>query len=202
MINLFKKTFRYILLHMLKYIPGVQGVYDEAVRKEPRSLAFVPDCFKKDEMCNKVVEKHPNTLWHVSVHLRTEEMCIKVVEKYLYPLKFVSDHLRPRRCVLKQCTSNHTLWNLFLTVLRPKKCVTRQCAGNRRHYIMSLITSRRRKSVKKPLKISTRPEFVPDWFVTQQQIKSWDDYDDYWNDVINFLSGTMGIKTQGSKSTN
>ena len=62
MINLFEKTFWYILLHMLKYVPGAQGVYDEAVRKEPRSFAFVPDCFKTEEINNNAVEKHPNTL--------------------------------------------------------------------------------------------------------------------------------------------
>ena len=62
MINLFKKTFRYILLHMLNYIPGVQGLYDEGVCKEPRSFAFVPDCFKTEEINNNAVEKHPNTL--------------------------------------------------------------------------------------------------------------------------------------------
>ena len=85
---------RYILLHMLKYVPGIQRVYDEALRMKPRLLAFFPDHFKTEEMCNEVVEKDPNTIWHFPVHLRMQEMFFKAVEKYLYPLKFVSDHLK------------------------------------------------------------------------------------------------------------
>ena len=78
MIDLFKNIFWYIiekactvLLYMLKYVPGVQEAYDEAVacRRslltgiylirikakdvdiEPRFLPFVPDRFKIREMC-------------------------------------------------------------------------------------------------------------------------------------------------------
>ena len=36
-------------------------------------------------------------------------------------------------------------------------------------------------------------KFIPDWFVTQQQIKSWHDYDIIVM-MIDFLSGTMVIK--------
>ena len=80
MINWSKNTFWYILLHMLKYVPGIQGVYDEAVRRKPPSLAFVPDCLKTEEMCNETIEKDPYSLRHVPVHLRTQVMCIKAVE--------------------------------------------------------------------------------------------------------------------------
>ena len=82
MIDLFKNTFWYIikgactfLLHMLKYVPGVQEAYDEAVAHcyrpppeiylvfikakgvniEPRFLLLVPDRFKTQEMCEKAV---------------------------------------------------------------------------------------------------------------------------------------------------
>ena len=88
-IDLFKNTFRYILLGMLKYIPWTQEICNKVVHIEPRSLEFVPDLFKTEEMCNEAVEADPYTLRYVPVHLRTQEMCIKVVEKYLYPLKFV-----------------------------------------------------------------------------------------------------------------
>ena len=67
MINLFKKTFWYILLHVLKYVPGTQRVCDEAVRRKPRALAFVIDLFKTEEMCNEAVEKDPCTLRYVPV---------------------------------------------------------------------------------------------------------------------------------------
>ena len=87
MIDLFKKTFRYIFLHMLKYIPWTQEMCSD-------SLAFVPDRLKTQEMCTMTVEVDPYTLRYVPVHLRTQEMCEKGVEKYLYSLKFVPDHPR------------------------------------------------------------------------------------------------------------
>ena len=37
-------------------------------------------------------------------------------------------------------------------------------------------------------------EFVPDWFVTQQQIRSWGDYDDYWDDNDKFFAWYDGYK--------
>ena len=55
MSDLFKNTFWYILLRMLKYIPWTQEICKEVVHIEPRSLAFVPDYFKSEEMCNQAV---------------------------------------------------------------------------------------------------------------------------------------------------
>ena len=46
---------------------------------QPRSLAFVPDFFKTEEMCNQAVEKDTNTLWHVPVpvpvHIKNVGQC-------------------------------------------------------------------------------------------------------------------------------
>ena len=38
------------LLHMLKYIPGVQEMYEEAVIRNPHKLKFVPDYFKTQKI--------------------------------------------------------------------------------------------------------------------------------------------------------
>ena len=43
------------LLHMLKYISGVQEVYDEAVAHNQYKLKFALDHFKTQEMCEKAV---------------------------------------------------------------------------------------------------------------------------------------------------
>ena len=56
---------------MVKYIPCTQGMCDEAIRIEPRSLAFIPDHFKTQEMCNEAVEEDPCTLEFVPGHLKT-----------------------------------------------------------------------------------------------------------------------------------
>ena len=74
---------------------------DEAVRKEPCSLAYVPDRFKAEEMCNVAVRREPYTLWHVPDHFKTEEMLNEAIA----------------------ITQQHFI--LFLTVLKHKKCVSR-----------------------------------------------------------------------------
>ena len=40
---------------MLKYNPGAQETYDEAVARNPCMLRRVPDHFKKQEMCENAV---------------------------------------------------------------------------------------------------------------------------------------------------
>ena len=46
MTDLFKNAFGYILLYLLKYVPGAQEAHDKGVRREQRSLEFVTDRFK------------------------------------------------------------------------------------------------------------------------------------------------------------
>ena len=46
MIHFFKKAFGYILLYILKYIPGIQEEFNKDVRRKPRLLAFIPDHLK------------------------------------------------------------------------------------------------------------------------------------------------------------
>ena len=45
----------------------------EAISIEPYSLAFVPDCFKTQEICDKTIEIDPFTLWQVPDNLKTQE---------------------------------------------------------------------------------------------------------------------------------
>ena len=50
---------------------------NEAMRIEPYSLAFAPDCFKTQEMCDKAIEIDPFTLRHAPVNLKTQGMYIR-----------------------------------------------------------------------------------------------------------------------------
>ena len=61
------------------------------MRIEPYSLAFVPDCFKTQEMCDKVLEIDPFNLWYVPDNLKTQGMCIRAVEICRGLLQFVPD---------------------------------------------------------------------------------------------------------------
>ena len=47
----------------------------EAVRMEPRSLAFVPGRFKTQGMCNEAVAHNPYSLDHLPDHFKAQEMC-------------------------------------------------------------------------------------------------------------------------------
>ena len=109
MISLFKNTFWYIiegvctvLLRMLKYVPGVQEAYDEAVGRHyspligiyllPMSgLFFITDHLKTQEMYNKEMDIEPRFLPLVAARLKTQGMCEKAVEKYPWLLKHFLD---------------------------------------------------------------------------------------------------------------
>ena len=73
----------------------------EAVGIEPRSLASVPDRFKKEDMCNEAVGRNAYTLDNVPNHIMTQKICNKAMRED--PAAFF----------------------LSLTVLKQKKCVSR-----------------------------------------------------------------------------
>ena len=96
MIDLFKNALWYIikgactvLLHMLKYVPGVQGVHetvsirpryltfvlDQAVSRTPWGLKHVSDDLKDKWICEWVIHKNPRMLKYVPDHFETREMC-------------------------------------------------------------------------------------------------------------------------------
>ena len=131
--QLFKNTFRYISLHMLKYIPWIRGIYEvlapyklcyapdflkaqemcnEAVRYKPWSLNDVPDCFKTQEMCDAMVREGPFTLWYVPNHLKTQEVCNKAVHTSPLSLEYVPDHFKTQRMCNEM--HNETKWSAYL----------------------------------------------------------------------------------------
>ena len=121
MIELFKNTFRYILLRMLKYIPWIQEMWNMAVAYNPymlrlildhlktqemynkvmrmiecaclKMIEFVPDHLKTREMCEKAVEDKPKSLESVPDHLRAQEMCERTIEDEPEALEFVPNYL-------------------------------------------------------------------------------------------------------------
>ena len=67
-----------------------------------RSLEFVPDRLKTEEICNKAVSINPPSLAYVTDHLKTQEICDEAVRTEPYSLKFVPDHLRQEICAMRQ----------------------------------------------------------------------------------------------------
>ena len=64
---------------------------NEAMRIEPYSLPFVPDCFKTQEICNKAIDIDSFVLWHILDNLKTQVMCVKAGEAGLGLLAYVPD---------------------------------------------------------------------------------------------------------------
>ena len=118
MSDLFKNPFLCIirgtctaLLHMLKYIPGVQKLCNEAVARSPSKLRRVPDYFKTQKMCDAAIRMDPGMvnfitpdgvllrmasvlLFFVPDHLKTQEMCDKMVAFNPYMLDDVPDYFK------------------------------------------------------------------------------------------------------------
>ena len=102
MINLFKWIIRDIVLYTLKYTPVVGKVVQEArnreVLKKPRSLQFIPDIFKTQEMCNKAVEKDSCILKFVPFYFWTNSMTNRTIDKYMYPMIMYNYLTTQERC--------------------------------------------------------------------------------------------------------
>ena len=63
-----------MVLHLIMVTPDqfkTQEMCNEAVRIEPRSLAFVPDWLKTQEICNDAICNNSYALRFVPGHLRT-----------------------------------------------------------------------------------------------------------------------------------
>ena len=77
--NLFERILGDILLDILRYILGLQEKYNKRMRRDPHSLEYIPDDYKRQEMCNKAVETEPCLLKFVPACFGMH--CLKVVEK-------------------------------------------------------------------------------------------------------------------------
>ena len=102
-----------------------QEIYNEAVRIEPRSLAFVPDHFKTEEMCNKAVHRDLYPLDYVPDLFKTLEMCNKAMTTQ-QPFFLFLIILKHNKCVLKQLKWTHGSWGMSLITLKHKRCVMMQ----------------------------------------------------------------------------
>ena len=136
---------------------------------------FILDCFKTQGICIKVVRKKPWMLEAVPDYFKTREMCNDVVEKVPWALRYVPDCFKTQEmCAIMLLKKNHARWCMSLTVLKHKKCVMMQW---RKDFFL---------------------RDVPDWFVTQLQLKIIQ-YDWYNNDLIEWDEGYKKRKAQKAK---
>ena len=66
-----------------------------------------PRTFKTQEMCNEAVRIEPRSLAFVPDKLKTEKMRNETVRREQYTLDCVLDHLKTQKCATRQCAWNH-----------------------------------------------------------------------------------------------
>ena len=183
MIDSFNKVIGYYALcYIVKYTPVVGRVVQEKsnkeVRRKPRFLAFVPDIFKTQKMCEKVVGKGSWLLGYIPDHLKKQEMCNEALGVDLSLLKHVRDHFKTQNI----CKGVRFYPRLIGHV--PDIFKTQEMCN---------------KAVEKdPYYL----RFVPDWFVSKEQLKLWHDINDwlirwwYNNRFIKWCRGYKKLKVQ------
>ena len=119
-------------------------------------MEFVPDHFKRKEMYYEALRNNPWALRHVPDYLKMQDMYNEVVLLRPYLLQYVSDHFKTEETRIKALEVGPWLFKYIPDHLNRNMCD---------------------KVVKDD---SSSLQYVPDWFVTQQQIDLW--HDDYHDD--------------------
>ena len=146
-------------------------------------IVTFPDHLKMQEMCDEAIRTEPLSLGYVPDRFKTQEMCNEVVRNRLGMI-FVPNHF----WMQEMCNEIvHTMPDAFHFI--PNHFKTRKMCDQAVKYDSSSL------------------QFVPDWFVTQEQIDLWDDdkcFECMMMVKINlsnllmikiiFLSGTIVIK--------
>ena len=79
---------------MLKFVPDCykkQRMCNKAVDTYANALRFVPNCYKTQEMFNKAVGTHASAMQLVPDWCKTQPMCDKVAFKEPFMLKYCID---------------------------------------------------------------------------------------------------------------
>ena len=85
---------RIILLRMLEYILGSQGMHEAVVPRESYILHYVTDRLKMQEMYNEIIRIIPNVFHHIPDSFKTQEMYSKAIEVDPWQLKDILDHFK------------------------------------------------------------------------------------------------------------
>ena len=160
--------------------PKMQEICNEAVRIEPRSLKFVPGHLKTLEMCEKPVEDETGVLEFVPDNLNTKEMCERDNKEGPWQLGCVPDHFKTQKL------SNEAVRNrpyLILFHLRAQEMCNAIMRNNPIGFFFIPDHFKIQEMCIKAFEPDPRQlKYVPDWFMTQGQVKVWHDYGEYCND--------------------
>ena len=79
---------------------------NEAVRREPLTLKFVPENLQTQEMCKRVVEENPRLLKYVPDRFKTKEICDKAVKEDRDSLQYVPDYFMTQQQLKLWCNND------------------------------------------------------------------------------------------------
>ena len=90
----------------------------------PRWIREIPEHLKTQEMCDEAVRIEPRSLAYVHDRLKTENICNEAVQKDTYTLDDVPDHLKIQKICDEAMRENPAAFFLSLIILKHKKCVS------------------------------------------------------------------------------
>ena len=90
----------------------------------PRWIREIPEHLKTQEMCDEAVRIEPRSLAYVHDRLKTENICNEAVQKDTYTLDDVPDHLKIQKIRDEAMRENPAAFFLSLIILKHKKCVS------------------------------------------------------------------------------
>ena len=145
-----------------------QEICDEAVWIELRSLSFVRNRSKTKGLCIKAVRRDPYALDCMPDNLKTQKICTEGVRENPAAFFLVPDCFKTQ----KMCNEAVEVdpWQVYDVpdYLKTQEICDDPVGGD-----------------------SYSLQFVLDWFVIEQQIKIWDDDDEYWDgdELIEWYNG-------------
>ena len=145
--------------------PKTQEMFDDAVRVDPWLLGGVPEQYITQGMCNEAFEEEPYALECIPDQYITRGMCNEIMRINSGELYLVPDCFKIEETCIKALKVG--TWRVPGDV--PDCFKTRDvCEKAMRKSPSSFM-------------------YVPDWFVTKQQIKMWRDDDEYRDDDDIFI---------------
>ena len=96
---------------------------EKAVLESCGTVAFVPNWYKNQEICNRAVDNYLNALQFVPECYKTQEMCDKVVNVHSFTIQFVHERYKTQICVIKLLINLFLAFFIFMINRKAMECV-------------------------------------------------------------------------------
>ena len=138
---------------------------DKAVLENGGTLKCVPDCYKSQEICNKVVDNYPHALEFDPECYKTQKICNKAADTHPPTIKIVAECYKNQEMC---CTAVHICCFVFASI--PDQCKSQELCET----IVSLSPDKyiTQKMFDEVVDNSLAAlKIIFDWFLTSKTIK-------------------------------